>query len=224
MAGKICIAIDGPAGAGKSSVARLVAGKLAYIYIDTGAMYRALTWKAIHCEIELEDGSAIRELLEGSKIELIPGDLEQRVLLNGEDVSKAIRTSQVTNQVSVAAKHEQVREDMVERQRSLAKEGGVVMDGRDIGTHVLPTAEVKIFLTASVGIRAQRRHLENLQKGFPSDLGQMEADIALRDRRDTQRKASPLIKAQDAVEIDTTDMNIEEVAAAILNFAAERTE
>lgn len=224
MTGHICIAIDGPAGAGKSSVAKLVAGRLAYIYIDTGAMYRALTLKAIHHQIDLEDGSTIRRLLEDSRIELIPGDLEQRVLLDGDDVSASIRTSQVSNQVSVASKHKQVREDMVERQRFLAKEGGVVMDGRDIGTHVLPNAEVKIFLTASVGIRAQRRHLENLQKGFASDLGQIEADITLRDQKDTQRKVSPLIKAQDAVEIDTTDLNIEEVAAAILNFAAERTE
>lgn len=224
MASKICIAIDGPAGAGKSSVAKLVAGRLAYIYIDTGAMYRALTWKAIHQQVDLEDGVAIRALLESSTIELAAGAQEQHVLLDGEDVSSSIRTSQVTNHVSVVSKHQQVREVMVARQRFLAREGGVVMDGRDIGTHVLPAAEVKIFLTASVAVRAERRHLENLQKGFASDLSQMENDIALRDQKDTQREASPLVKAEDAIELDTTDLNIGEVAAAILELAAEGIE
>lgn len=223
MTDQICIAIDGPAGAGKSSVARIVAERLAYTYIDTGAMYRALAWKAMNQHIDLEDERAMKELLEDSRIDLMTSERDQRVFLDDKDITDEIRTTQVSNQVSTVARHKQVREELVNRQRELAANGGVVMDGRDIGTHVLPTADLKIFLTASVEIRAQRRHRENLQKGLTSDLGQMTTDIALRDRRDTQRDASPLMKAEDAVEIDTTEMPVEGVVSTILDHARERT-
>lgn len=222
MTSKIRVAIDGPAGAGKSSVARLVASRLGYIYIDTGAMYRALTWKAINQQMNLEDPFEIERLLKASAIELMPYGDEQHVLLDGENISASIRTSEVSNRVSIVAKHQQVREEMVERQRSLAKNGGVVMDGRDVGTNVLPNAEVKIFLTASAEVRAKRRHKENLQQGRDSNLEQMISDMALRDKRDRQRKIAPLIKADDAVEIDTTDLEINEVSVVVLNCARER--
>lgn len=224
MRGKICIAIDGPAGAGKSSVAKLVANRLSYVYIDTGAMYRALTWKAMKNNMNLENGSVMRGLLEDVLIELVPDGEVQLVLLNHEDVTDCIRSEEVSNHVSIVARHQEVREEMVKRQRFFARGGGVAMDGRDIGTHVLPKAEVKIFLWASVEVRARRRHLENMKKGMESDLEQMTADIALRDQRDTERKTSPLVKAEDAIEIDTTELTVGEVADTILGVVAERTE
>ncbi|MGX1722599.1 (d)CMP kinase, partial [Bacillus haynesii] len=158
MEKKLCIAIDGPAAAGKSTVAKIVARKKSYIYIDTGAMYRAITYLALKKGVDLTDETALTALLKKSAIDLtVSPEGEQKVYIAGEDVTEAIRTDDVSNQVSIAAKHAGIREEMTKRQQQLAEKGGVVMDGRDIGTHVLPNAEVKIFLLASVEERAKRR-------------------------------------------------------------------
>jgi CMP/dCMP kinase len=215
---KLRIAIDGPAAAGKSTVAKIVAGKLSYLYIDTGAMYRSLTYKALKSDADLHDQTELTKLLEETKIELEPSDKGQLVYLDGEDVTDEIRQSEVTNSVSHVAVHSLVREEMVKRQQKLASEGGVVMDGRDIGTHVIPDAEVKVFLLASVEERAQRRHDENVAKGFPSDLEKLKEEIALRDKIDSEREVAPLKKADDAFEIDTTSLNISEVVDRIMSL------
>ncbi|MED3551227.1 (d)CMP kinase [Cytobacillus praedii] len=222
MKDKISIAIDGPAAAGKSTVAKIVAEKLSYIYIDTGAMYRALTYKAIFNNSNLEDENELIKILNDTVIELQPGKDGQFIYLDGKDVTNEIRTSEVTNSVSIAAKHKLVREEMVRRQQSFSVNGGVVMDGRDIGTHVLPNAEVKAFLLASVEERAIRRHNENIQKGFSSDLEKLKEEISLRDKLDSEREVAPLKKAEDAVEIDTTSLSIEQVVEKIMNLANER--
>ncbi|MBU8916262.1 (d)CMP kinase [Bacillus sp. FJAT-29953] len=219
---KISIAIDGPAAAGKSTVAKIVAENLSYIYIDTGAMYRALTYKAIANNLDLEDEDSLVEMLLKTEIGLLPSDNGQIVLLDKLDVTNEIRTSEVTNLVSIPSKHLRVREEMVRRQQSFAKSGGVVMDGRDIGTHVLPNAEVKVFLLASVDERAERRHNENLQKGFPSDLEKLKEEIARRDKIDSEREVAPLKKAEDATEIDTTSLTILEVVDKIMALVHER--
>jgi cytidylate kinase len=222
MAKKISIAIDGPAAAGKSTVAKIVAEKLSYVYIDTGAMYRAFTLKALEEKIDLEDEEALLSSLKRTKIDLLPGGKGQIVLLDGRDVTALIRNGEVTNSVSIVAKHPLVRKEMVTRQQQLASGGGVVMDGRDIGTHVLPNAELKIFLLASVEERALRRHKENVENGFPSDLEKLKEEIALRDKLDSERETAPLKKAADAVELDTTSLSINEVVEKILSLAYER--
>jgi CMP/dCMP kinase len=222
MSKRISIAIDGPAAAGKSTVAKIVAEKLAYVYIDTGAMYRALTYKALREGVSLNDETDLISLLNDTTIELFPGEAGQKVVLDGIEVTLEIRTAEVTNQVSYASIHEQVRKEMVKRQQMFAKDGGVVMDGRDIGTHVLPNAEVKIFLLASVEERALRRHAENTQKGFQSDLEQLKAEISARDKIDSEREVAPLKKADDAVVIDTTSLSIADVVEKIMELALER--
>lgn len=222
MERKIQIAIDGPAAAGKSTTAKLVAARLSYIYIDTGAMYRSITYKALQNGINLEDGKALGELLAKTEITLKQGVSGQSVFLDGVDVTDAIRTDAVTNNVSSVARHSEVRRDMTIRQQQLAEKGGVVMDGRDIGTSVLPGAELKIFLLAGVEERAKRRHAENLKKGFSSDLENLKREIADRDRMDMERVESPLKKAEDAIEIDTTFMTIEQVVEAIMANVTER--
>jgi CMP/dCMP kinase len=218
----LSIAIDGPAGAGKSTVAKQVAERLSFIYIDTGAMYRALTYKALTTGTDLNDGTDLEALLHSTDIELVITEGGQAVILDGKDVSKEIRTSEVTNNVSFVARQPEVRTEMVKRQQLLAESGGVVMDGRDIGTHVMPKAELKIFLIASVEERARRRYEENMSKGFESDFEQLKSEIALRDKRDSEREAAPLRKAEDAIELDTTSMTIEEVVSSILHYAKER--
>ncbi|WP_034670706.1 (d)CMP kinase [Ectobacillus panaciterrae] len=218
---KISIAIDGPAAAGKSTVAKLIAKKLAYVYIDTGAMYRTLTYAAQNAGIDLNNENEMAAVLKDIKIEFQNGEV-QRVFLNGEDVTDVIRTPEVTNSVSVAAKHRLVREEMVRRQQLLGESGGVVMDGRDIGTHVMPNAEVKIFLLASVEERAQRRHAENVSKGFSSNIEKLQEEIAQRDKLDSEREVAPLKKADDAIELDTTSLSIEEVVKKIMDIAAEK--
>jgi len=222
MKKKISIAIDGPAAAGKSTVAKLVAEKLSYIYIDTGAMYRALTFKAITENVNLDNEFDLHNLLTETKIELVPENGGQFVYLDGKDVTIQIRSSEVTNQVSIVSRHSLVREKMVRRQQHLAAGGGVVMDGRDIGTFVLPNAEVKVFLIASVEERAIRRHTENLEKGYPSDIIKLQEEIAQRDKLDSEREVAPLKKAKDATEIDTTSLGIEQVVDKILELAKER--
>lgn len=191
---RISIAIDGPAAAGKSTVAKVVAKKLSYVYIDTGAMYRTLTYAALEQKVDIENEEQLMEVVKNVNIEFQQGENTQLVFLNGQDVSEVIRTPEVTNRVSIVAKHRLVREEMVRRQQELAEKGGVVMDGRDIGTHVLPDAEVKIFMLASVEERAERRHLENMNKGFDSNLEQLKEEIAQRDKLDSEREVSPLKK------------------------------
>lgn len=222
MTKKISIAIDGPAAAGKSTVAKIAAEKLSYIYIDTGAMYRALTLKALCQNVNLQDEDILLEILQQTKISLFPGEKGQLVFLDEKEVTDEIRTAQVSNSVSFVAKHPLVRKEMVARQKILASGGGVVMDGRDIGTHVLPNAEVKIFLLASVEERALRRHNENILKNFPSDLEKLKEEIALRDKIDTERETAPLKKADDAIELDTTSLTIDQVVEKIMSYVHER--
>lgn len=217
---RISIAIDGPAAAGKSTVAKVVAKELSYVYIDTGAMYRTLTYAALEQKVDIENEEQLMEVVKNVNIEFQQGENTQLVFLNGQDVSEVIRTPDVTNRVSIVAKHRLVREEMVRRQQELAKKGGVVMDGRDIGTHVLPDAEVKIFMLASVEERAERRHLENLNKGFDSNLEQLKEEIAQRDKLDSEREVSPLKKADDALELDTTSLSIEEVVQKIMRIVS----
>lgn len=217
---RISIAIDGPAAAGKSTVAKVVAKELSYVYIDTGAMYRTLTYAALEQKVDIENEEKLMEVLKNVNIEFQQGENIQLVFLNGQDVTEVIRTPDVTNRVSIVAKHRLVREEMVRRQQELAKKGGVVMDGRDIGTHVLPDAEVKIFMLASVEERAERRHLENINKGFDSNLEQLKEEIAQRDKLDSEREVSPLKKADDALELDTTSLSIEEVVQKIMSIVS----
>jgi len=217
---RISIAIDGPAAAGKSTVAKVVAKKLSYVYIDTGAMYRAITYAALEQKVDIENEEQLMEVVKNVNIEFQQGENTQLVFLNGQDVSEVIRTPDVTNRVSIVAKHRLVREEMVRRQQELAEKGGVVMDGRDIGTHVLPDAEVKIFMLASVEERAERRHLENTNKGFDSNLEQLKEEIAQRDKLDSEREVSPLKKADDALELDTTSLSIEEVVQKIMSIVS----
>lgn len=212
----MAIAIDGPAAAGKSTVAKIVAQKLSYIYVDTGAMYRALTLKALKKGIRLHDEQTLADLLKSTNIELKQGTNGQHVLLDSNDVTLEIRSQKVSSQVSHVAKHPSVRKDMVQRQQHLSGSHGIVMDGRDIGTHVLPNAELKFFLIASVEERAKRRYDENIKKGFPSNLDELKKEIEQRDHNDSKRKVAPLIKASDAIEIDTTSLSINDVADRIL--------
>ena len=220
MSKVIAIAIDGPAAAGKSTVAKIVAKKMSYIYIDTGAMYRALTLESLVKNININDAHELAVLLRQTEIELIQGNNGQQVFVNGKDVTLEIRSQNVTNQVSHVAKHSIIRQEMVKRQQALADKSGVVMDGRDIGTHVLPAAELKFFLIATVDERAKRRYEENIQKGFPTNLAELKKEIEQRDLIDSERETAPLIKAEDAIEIDTTSLSINDVANVILKNAS----
>ncbi|EIF13697.1 MULTISPECIES: (d)CMP kinase [Bacillus] len=220
---KLSIAIDGPAAAGKSTVAKIVAERKSYVYIDTGAMYRAITYTALKQNADLTDEAVLTELLKRTEIELVSAPEGQIVLVNGEDVTEEIRKDEVSNQVSIAAKHKGVREEMVKRQQQLGQKGGVVMDGRDIGTHVLPDAEVKIFLLASVEERAKRRYEENKKKGYDVNYETLIEEIARRDKLDSEREVSPLRKAEDAIEIDTTSLSIAEVAGKILEIVEQKS-
>lgn len=219
---QIQIAIDGPAGAGKSTVAKIVAETLGFTYIDTGAMYRAITYKLLQHNIQLDDAKMIESLLKETTIELQPSSAGQIVFLDGENVSQAIRSNEVTANVSKVAAHAEVREVLVAMQQQLAAKGGVVMDGRDIGTHVLKHAELKVFMSATVEERARRRQLDNEQRGIPSTFEDLKHEIALRDQQDSERKVSPLVQAQDAIFIDTTKITIHEVAQAILTLAKDK--
>ncbi len=222
MEKRISVAIDGPAAAGKSTVAKIVAEHFNYVYVDTGAMYRALTLKALERGVNVEDEQALHRLLLEIDIHLEPSPAGQLVYIDGADVTEAIRRADVTNNVSAVSKHSTIRGVMVEKQQKLAENGGIVMDGRDIGTHVLPGAELKLFLIASVDERAKRRHEENMAKGYPSDLLKLKQEIAARDKYDSEREVAPLRKAEDAVEIDTTSMDIQSVAEKIMQLVKER--
>lgn len=223
MTKNIQIAIDGPAGAGKSTIAKIVAETLGFTYIDTGAMYRAITYKAIQQNIHLDDATQLEALLKKTSIELQPSPQGQLVFLDGENVSEEIRSNEVTSSVSQVAAHANVREIMVASQKALAAKGGVVMDGRDIGTHVLTDAELKIFMSATVEERAKRRFLDNEKRGISSTIEKLIEEIALRDKLDSEREASPLIQAEDAIYLDTTELSIDEAARAILKLAETKT-
>ena len=214
----IKIAIDGPGGAGKSTVAKAVAVRLGIDYIDTGAMYRAMALYMIKLGIDPENANAIEEACKSADIGIEYRDGEQVVLLNGENVNAYLRTEEVGNMASVTSVNAKVREKLVELQQKLAATKDVVMDGRDIGTVVLPNAEVKVYLTASSLVRAKRRALELEAKGEAVDLAKIEADIIDRDNRDMTREISPLKQAEDATLIDSSYMNIDEVVEAILNL------
>lgn len=218
------IAIDGPAGAGKSTIARLVAGALGYTYVDTGAMYRAVTWSMLQHGLLPNQKKEMFDLAASLHIELLPGNEGQQVFVNGEDVTGKIRDTKITDHVSQIAAIEDIRKLLVAKQQRMAEAKCVVMDGRDIGTHVLPDAEVKVFLTASVRKRAERRFNELQGKStFQMTLDELEHDIERRDRLDQERIVSPLIRASDAVLIDSTELTIPEVVDLILALAAEKT-
>ncbi|WP_096434846.1 (d)CMP kinase [Alteribacter populi] len=223
MGMQINIAIDGPAGAGKSTVAREVARQLSFVYIDTGAMYRALTYEALQQKVNVHNEQQVIELLKKLEITLENKGSSSRVYVNSKEVTEEIRTNEVTNNVSYVAMHELVRVEMVKKQQILAESGATVMDGRDIGTAVLPDAAVKVFLTASVEERAKRRHEEHLKKGISSDLSNLKEEIAKRDQIDSEREFAPLKKAVDANEIDSTSLSIKEVIEEILVLVKERT-
>ncbi|WP_413627342.1 (d)CMP kinase [Fructilactobacillus vespulae] len=216
------IAIDGPASAGKSTVAKIVAKDFNYIYVDTGAMYRTITLKALKNQIDLNNEKEIQILLKNTKISFKPGDPVQKVYLDNEEVTEEIRSENVTNNVSTIAALPVVREELVKRQQELATNGGIVMDGRDIGTTVLPQAEVKIFLIASVEERAERRYKENIKKGMNVSLEKLKDEIEVRDYKDSHRKVSPLKKADDAIEIDTTGLSIDGVVDKIKQIVSEK--
>lgn len=216
------IAIDGPAAAGKSTVAKKIATQLNYVYIDTGAMYRAITLAANINGIDYEDELNLAKLTKNTSITFKQNNGIQQVFINNKDVTLDIRNQEVTNNVSTVAKHQKVREILVEKQRELAQNKHVVMDGRDIGSHVLPNADLKLFLVASVEERAKRRHEENLANGFESNLDQLKEEIRKRDQIDSEREVSPLVKAEDAIEVDTTNMNIDEVTNYILSIISNK--
>ncbi|HQZ20371.1 MAG: (d)CMP kinase [Trichococcus flocculiformis] len=217
------IAIDGPASAGKSTIAKKVAEQLGYIYLDTGAMYRTLTYAALSNEVDLQDEEALHTLLKGIRITFSTAENEmQRVFLNDEDVTDSIRSEEVTQNVSLVSSFAKVREEMVARQKSIARSGGVVMDGRDIGTVVLPDAEVKIFMTATAEERALRRYKENIAKGMTTSLEELTEDMKRRDHLDSTRSVSPLKKAEDAIVLDSTHLEIDEVVKQILGIIEVR--
>jgi cytidylate kinase len=218
---KLVVAIDGPAGAGKSTIAKLAAEKLGYAYIDTGAMYRSVAWKFLQTG-EAFDEAFISKLSQEMVIEFKPEASVNRVFVDGTEVTAAIRSAEVTANVSRVAAIGAVREAMVDQQRRMGEAGGVLMDGRDIGTVVFPNAEVKIFLTATVEERAMRRYKELVAKGEQVDLEQLQKDIAERDKQDMEREISPLRQAEDAIYLDTSDMTIDEVTAYILNLVGEK--
>lgn len=216
MTNGIQVAIDGPASAGKSTVAKLVAKQFNYVYCDTGAMYRVVTLAALRSGLSMANTAAIVHLAQQIRIDFKPGEPEQRVFLNGEEVTRDIRTSQVDNNVSAVAAIPAVRTEMTKQQRQIAAAGGIVMDGRDIGTTVLPKAPVKIFMVATAHERARRRYVENKQKGIATaSLADLQKEIELRDQKDSTRKISPLTQAPDAIRLDTTNLSIDEVVMAI---------
>lgn len=216
------IAIDGPAGAGKSTIARRVSETLGFIYVDTGAMYRAMGLYFLARGIDTDDESAINASLPGADISLQILDGSQHVFLNGEDVSVRVRTEEAGMMASKTSRYAKNREKMVAMQQEIARTSNVVMDGRDIGTVVLPDAPLKIYLTASVSVRAQRRYQELLHKGQHPVLQEIEKDIEARDYQDMHRKASPLRQAADAILIDSSSLTIDEVAARIVELAQDR--
>lgn len=220
---KLIIAIDGPVGSGKSTVARRVAAMLGYTHLDSGAMYRAVGLKAIRKGVPLDSPERLSELAEGAHIDLTPRDGKLAVILDGEDVTEAIRAPEVSHAASVVAVVPGVRHPMVAEQRRAGAAGGVVMEGRDIGSVVFPHADLKIFLDASPEVRAGRRQREHEEKGERMSLEEVLAEVHARDKRDREREMSPLVRAADAVVVDNTAMDAEETARAIVLLAKEKS-
>ena len=214
---QLVVAIDGPAGAGKSTVAKLAAKELGYTYIDTGAMYRAVAWKTLAERQPVTDALTL-DVVKDIDVRLSYDGGVTHVFVDGQEITGEIRTPEVSHIVSQVAALGPVREKMVDLQRKMATDGGVLMDGRDIATHVLPDADVKIFLTASIEERAQRRWKEMKEKGYDMSLADLQKDIAARDKADSAREISPLVQAEDATLLDTTGLSIDEVVAKILEM------
>ncbi len=216
------IAIDGPAGAGKSTIAKLVAKEMNFIYVDTGALYRAIAYYLVTNNIDIEDEEALTKACEEISVEIKYEQDVQQVYLNNENVTAYLRTEETGNMASKSSAKAPVRAALLDLQRDMAKEYNVVMDGRDIGTNVLPNAEVKIYLTASSKERANRRYKELIEKGEQADFNKIEADIIERDERDMNRAIAPLKQAEDAILVDSSDMGIDEVVNAILSAAKSK--
>ena len=219
---KITVAVDGPAGAGKSSISKIVAKKLGYLYIDTGAMYRSVTWAVLHNHIDVNNQKAVEALLPELDLIMEASDDSCKVFIAGQDVSDFIRTPQVNNAVSIVASYKGVRQYLVERQRLMAEAGGVILDGRDIGSVVLPNADLKIYLTASVEARAMRRYLEVKGTVNEQTLEDIKDSVMQRDDMDKNRKESPLIQVEDAVLVDSSEMTFDETVEYILHLVQER--
>lgn len=217
-----CIAVDGPAGAGKSTIAKMVAKKMNLIYVDTGAMYRAMAYYLISEKVDLNNQAEVSKRCQGADIRIIYENGEQVVILNGKNVNPYLRTEEVGNAASVSSTNSSVRAKLVELQQHMAEYTDLIMDGRDIGTCVLPKAQLKIYLTASSKVRAIRRYDELTAKGLECNLDEIEADIIDRDYRDMNREISPLKQAEDAVYLDTSDMTIDEVVDKIISLAETR--
>lgn len=221
MKKNISVAIDGPSAAGKSTIAKMVAKKENFIYIDTGAMYRCVAYYCLTQKIDLNDEKAVEQAIEHIQIRLTP---DNKVYLNDEDVSNQIRQDQVSLGASCVSKYQVVRSFLVDEQRKMAKAGNVILDGRDIGTVVLPNANLKIYQIASVETRAKRRYLENLERGLDADLEKIKKEIEERDYQDTHREISPLKKAEDAIELDTSSLTLEEVVEQVLTLIQKAKE
>jgi len=221
MSKPLVVAIDGPAGAGKSTIARRVATKLGFIYIDTGAMYRAVALWAIRAGVDLDDMQKLEQLALAAEIEFEAGSTT--ITLNGEDVTEAIRTPELGDAASRVSTVAGVRRAMVEKQRAMASSASVVMEGRDIGTVVFPDAKIKIFLDARAEERATRRSRELREKGVEADSGEIARQIAERDNRDRTRKEAPLLQAPDAMYLDSTSLSLDEVEQSVLKLVRERT-
>lgn len=216
------IAIDGPAGAGKSTIAKLAAGKLGYIYVDTGAMYRAVALALLEAGTDVADADAVAEAIKNLTVDICYEQNAQQVYLNGANVTGSLRKEEVGNMASKSSAIPCVREKLLELQRKLARENDVVMDGRDIGTNILPNAEVKIYLTASSSVRAKRRYDELKEKGETPDIQKIEADIIARDKQDMERTIAPLKQAEDAVYIDSSELSITQVVDKIMEIVNEK--
>lgn len=221
MKKNISVAIDGPSAAGKSTIAKMVAKKENFIYIDTGAMYRCVAYYCLTQKIDLNGEKAVEQAIEHIQIRLTP---DNKVYLNDEDVSNQIRQDQVSLGASCVSKYQAVRSFLVDEQRKMAKAGNVILDGRDIGTVVLPNADLKIYQIASVETRAKRRYLENLERGLDADLETIKKEIEERDYQDTHREISPLKKAEDAIELDTSSLTLEEVVEQVLTLIQKAKE
>lgn len=221
MKKNISVAIDGPSAAGKSTIAKMVAKKENFIYIDTGAMYRCVAYYCLTQKIDLNDEKAVEQAIEHIQIRLTP---DNKVYLNDEDVSNQIRQDQVSLGASCVSKYQVVRSFLVDEQRKMAKAGNVILDGRDIGTVVLLNADLKIYQIASVETRAKRRYLENLERGLDADLETIKKEIEERDYQDTHREISPLKKAEDAIELDTSSLTLEEVVEQVLTLIQKAKE
>ena len=217
------IAIDGPAGAGKSTIAKKVAKELSFIYVDTGAMYRSMALYFIRHDIAAQDEEKIAAACPDIDVSIVYQDGEQQVILNGENVNGLIRTEQVSMMTSDTSKYPVVREKLLSLQRGLAEKENVIMDGRDIGTCVLPNADVKIYLTASAAERARRRYKEQTERGVDCDIKEIERDIIARDEQDMNREVAPLRQAEDAVLVDSSDMTIDQVVDEIIRIYQEKT-